>query len=106
MKIYLPRQKLPRVTMARISFGGGDSEHEELDHKHHHAMKKVAHRMEDHPKTWDSYIDQPGGMMSIVEMEYSELMEKKADGSLAGIEKELTDLAAACICALSKMKNM
>lgn len=108
MKIYLPRQKLPRVTMARITFGDDGSEHEEPDHKHkhHQAMKEVADRMEDHPKTWDAYIDQPGGMMSIVEMEYSELMEKKADGSRAGIEKELTDLAAACICALNKMKTM
>lgn len=106
MKIYLPRKKLPRVTLARISFDDDDSGHEDPDHKHHGAMKEVADRMEDHPKTWDAYIDQPGGMMSIVEMEYSELMEKKADGSRAGIEKELTDLAAACICALNKMKTM
>lgn len=47
-----------------------------------------------------------GGLMSIVEMEYKELMTEKADGSHHGIEKELTDLAAACICALRKMKSM
>ena len=41
-----------------------------------------------------------------IEMEYKELMEKKAYGSRAGIEKELTDLAAACICALKKIKHM
>lgn len=33
-------------------------------------------------------------------------MEKKAEGSHTGVEKELTDLVAACICALKKMKEM
>lgn len=44
--------------------------------------------------------------MSVVEMEYKELMDHKASGSRSGMEKELTDLAAACICALHKMKSM
>lgn len=60
-------------------------------------------RMDNPPSTWASYHDNPGGMMSIVEMEYRELMEEKTEGSTSGIKKELTDLAAACIHALKKM---
>lgn len=69
-------------------------------------MAEVHERMVEHPSTWHDYLGKTDGMMSIIEMEYKELMEKKAYGSRAGIEKELTDLAAACICALKKIKHM
>lgn len=80
--------------------------HDSYAGEHGTTMAHVKSRMENPPHTWAAYHDKPGGMMSIVEMEYRELMEKKTEGSTSGIEKELTDLAAACICALKKMKAM
>lgn len=89
----MPRVKLPNVALPRISVGEHHQEH----------LTYVLDRMDNPPSTWASYHDKPGGMMSIVEMEYRELMEEKTEGSTSGIKKELTDLAAACINALKKM---
>lgn len=112
----MPRVKLPKVALPRISVGEYHHEHEKeeykhaysyaRDHEHMAAMSNVLDRMEEPPHTWAAYHDKPGGMMSIVEMEYRELMECKKEGDRAGIMKELTDLAAACTCALQKMKDM
>lgn len=110
----LPHVKLPRVALPTIKVGSDDHEKEEYHHdssatgSHEHvaAMSDVHARMERPPHTWATYHDKPGGMMSIVEMEYRELMECKREGSHEGIKKELTDLAAACLCALTKMKDM
>lgn len=109
----MPRVKLPKVALPRISVGEHHHEYEKEEYKHAHsyardrehmaAMSNVLDRMEEPPHTWASYHDKPGGMMSIVEMEYRELMEEKTEGSTSGIKKELTDLAAACIHALKKM---
>lgn len=77
--------------------------HDSSVSEHGSVMAHVKARMDNPPSTWASYHDKPGGMMSIVEMEYRELMEEKAEGSTSGIKKELTDLAAACINALKKM---
>lgn len=77
--------------------------HDSSVSEHSSVMAHVKARMDNPPSTWASYHDKPGGMMSIVEMEYRELMEEKAEGSTSGIKKELTDLAAACINALKKM---
>lgn len=112
----MPRVKLPKVALPRISVGEHHHEHEKEEYKHAHsyardhehmaAMSNVLDRMEEPPHTWAAYHDKPGGMMSIVEMEYRELMECKKEGNREGIMKELTDLAAACTCALQKMKDM
>lgn len=120
-----PHMRLPRVHMARIVIKT-DHEEEEYDHPHkwHHrkekehdshaygshelspAMADVHERMESPPHTWKEYHGKPGGMMSIVEMEYRELMTRKGEGSVTGMKKELIDLAAACICAAEKMHDM
>ncbi|UGL62517.1 hypothetical protein JLBYU41_66 [Escherichia phage JLBYU41] len=107
MKIRVAGYHLPRVHLPRVVIGGKDNDGDyDRDHEHDSVMGSVIERTKHHPKTWDAHIDKPGGLMSIVEMEYKELMTEKADGSHHGIEKELTDLAAACICALRKMKSM
>lgn len=77
--------------------------HDSYAGEHGSVMANVKARMDNPPSTWESYHDKPGGMMSIVEMEYRELMEEKTEGSTSGVKKELTDLAAACIHALKKM---
>lgn len=106
MKIRYAGYKIPRIHLPRVSIGNDDHDDYERDSKHDSVMGSVMERTKHYPKTWDAHIDKPGGLMSIVEMEYKELMTEKADGSHHGIEKELTDLAAACICALRKMKSM
>ncbi|WPJ68490.1 hypothetical protein OMDBNIEC_00004 [Salmonella phage STP-SP5] len=111
----LPHMKLPKVALPVIRVGDHKKhEHEEYHYDSSHArshesvsaMADVHERMEKPPHTWEAYHDKPGGLMSIVEMEYRELMECKKEGHREGIKKELTDLAAACICALEKMKDM
>lgn len=91
--------------------------HHTHHHKHHHhhakeegevyvapvvipAVAEIVSRLESPPATWRVYKGHSGGAMSIVEMEYRELMQAKAEGTEADIEKELTDLAAACANAL------
>lgn len=107
MKILVAGYHLPRVHLPRVVIGGNSHDRDyDRDHEHDAVMGSVIERTKHYPKTWDAHIDKPGGLMSIVEMEYKELMTEKADGSHHGIEKELTDLAAACICALRKMKSM
>ncbi|HAK2374335.1 TPA: hypothetical protein H1940_004767 [Salmonella enterica] len=108
--IKIAGYRMPRIHLPRIVIGS----HEEKDHYGYHsrahehvsAMAGVHERISNPPHTWEAYHDKPGGMMSIVEMEYKELMEMKEGGSRHKIEKELEDLAAACICALEKMKSM
>lgn len=80
--------------------------HDSYASEHGSVMATIKERMENPPHTWASYHGKPGGMMSIVEMEYTELMDAKSSGSKHSIEKELTDLAAACMCAIKKMKDM
>ena len=107
MKIILAGNHLAREHFPRVVIGGNGHDRDyDRDHEHDAVMGSVIERTKHYPKTWDAHIDKPGGLMSIVEMEYKELMTEKADGSHHGIEKELTDLAAACICALRKMKSM
>lgn len=107
MRLKVAGYHLPRVRLPRITYGESEHErHHKRDHEYDSVMAEVHERMVEHPSTWHNYLDKTDGMMSIVEMEYKELMEKKASGSRAGIEKELTDLAAACICALKKIKHM
>lgn len=117
--IKLAGYRMPRVHLPRISIGGSDhdSEHRKRDHRrgrdrhdygdHEHgaAMAEVMDRTKHYPKTWAAHIDKPGGLMAIVEMEYKELMAEKASGSHHEIVDELTDLAAACICAIHEMKS-
>ena len=107
MKIRYAGYKIPRIHLPRVLIGSDDHDDDyERDSKHDSVIGSVMERTKHYPKTWDAHIDKPGGLMSIVEMEYKELITEKADGSHHGIEKELTDLAAACICALRKMKSM
>lgn len=114
--IGLPHVKLLRVALPYYRIGHEDDHHHKedyqhdgyalRDHEHVSVMADVHERMENPPLTWAAYRDKPGGRMTIVEMEYQELMACKAEGSRAGIVKELEDLAAACLCALDKMKTM
>lgn len=113
--VGVPMVKLPKVALPYIKVGSHrEHEHEEYHHDRSHArshesmaaISDVHERMEQPPHTWEAYHDKPGGMMSIVEMEYRELMECKKEGDRKGVKKELADLAAACICALEKMKDM
>lgn len=107
MRLKVAGYHLPRVRLPRITYG--ESDHDR-NHKRYHeddsVMAEVHERMVEHPSTWYEYLGKTDGMISIIEMEYRELMEKKSYGSRADIEKELTDLAAACICALKKLKHM
>ena len=111
----LPHVRLPTIALPHLVYKSNEHHKEEYrerdklhagDHESMAVMADVHQRMEQPPSTWAAYSSKSGGMMSIVEMEYRELMEKKAEGSHTGVEKELTDLAAACICALKKMKAM
>lgn len=113
----LPKVRVPKIHIALPYYKVGRDDDEYEEEKHHDGISSRSHesvsvmadvheRMEYPPHTWASYDGKPGGMMAIVEMEYRELMECKAEGHKAGIEKELTDLAAACLCALEKMKSM
>lgn len=111
----LPHVKLVHVALPYYRVGHHDHDKEEYrdhdgflvrSHESLPVMADVHERMEDPPHTWAAYRDKPGGRMTIVEMEYQELMTAKAEGSKAGMIKELTDLAAACICAIEKMKSM
>lgn len=96
----------PRVHLPRISIGGKHDRDHDRNDEYDSIMEHVESRAKHYPKTWDSHIGKSGGRMAIVEMEYSELMSVKSSGSHAEIERELLDLAAACICALHKMKSM
>ncbi|UPT52982.1 hypothetical protein [Hafnia phage yong3] len=80
--------------------------HDSYAREHGSIMAAIEARMENPPHTWAAHHGKAGGMMSIVEMEYMELMDAKSSGSKHSIEKELADLAAACMCALKKMKDM
>ncbi|QIN92515.1 hypothetical protein [Phage NBSal001] len=108
--IKIAGYSIPRIHLPRIVIGSHEDkkhdDHHYGDHEHGSAMADVHERISKPPHTWKEYQDKPGGLISIVEMEYKELMAEKADSSKSGIEKELTDLAAACICALKKMKSM
>lgn len=108
--IKIAGYRMPRINLPRIVIGSHEGKdhdgYHSRTHEHGSAMADVHERISNPPHTWEAYHDKPGGMMSIVEMEYKELMAEKANSSKHGIEKELTDLAAACICALKKMKSM
>ena len=95
-----------------------DSSHSESVARHHHdgstaryahhtgehsaAYEAVMERLVDCPTTWEAY-KKDGDYLGIVKMEHSELAAAKASGSQHAIKKELEDLCAACIYALSKM---
>lgn len=64
------------------------------------AMAEVRERLANPPATWRAYAGHSGAMMAIVEMEYKELMAAREGGTSKDVEKELTDLAAACLNAL------
>lgn len=106
MKIRIAGYKLPKIALPRVVIGSHEDKHHDdyhlRDHEHDSIMGNVHERISNPPHTWAAHYDKPGGMMAIVEMEYKELMDRKESGAKAGIEKELTDLAAACICALKK----
>lgn len=70
---------------------------------HHPVVAEVMERMEDHPDTWNAYSKTRQDLVSIVEMEYKELMQAMNMNSEEHVCKELTDLAAACIHALKHM---
>lgn len=105
MRYLIKGYSLPRVHLPRISIDNNRDEHKDV-HDHDPIVSHVKRRVNDPPESWESYSDSKSGAMSIVEMEYNELMAKKSEGSHAGMEKELTDLAAACISALHKFKSM
>ena len=107
MRILIAGYRMPKIHLPRIHIGGDD----EIKHKResYYGDSPIAHVMEkidNKPHTWAAHMGKPDGMMQIVEMEYKELMEKKASGSKSDIRKELEELAAACIVALERMKDM
>ena len=103
MHIKLIGYSIPHMRLAVITHGDGDK----CDHygEHGHIMQRVHKRAKDYPATWREHLAKPGGHMEIVAMEYSELMTQRSGGTREGVEKELTDLAAACICALKHMRG-
>lgn len=66
-------------------------------------MHEVREHLANPPATWRAYAGHSGEMMSIVEMEYRELMQAKESGAAKDIKNELIDLAAACIQAAKTM---
>lgn len=107
MRIVIAGYHMPRIHLPRIHIGGG--EHESMKRESYYGDSPIAHVMEkidNKPHTWAAHMGKPDGMMQIVEMEYKELMEKKASGSKSDMRKELEELAAACIVALERMKDM
>lgn len=103
MHIKLIGYSIPHMRLAVIRHGDDDK----CEHygEHGEVMQRVHSRAKHHPSTWREYIDKPGGHMEIVAMEYGELMTQRSSGTREGIEKELTDLAAACVCALKYMRS-
>lgn len=73
--------------------------HEQHAGEYGSALARVKERLHKHPSTWVAHGTSKSGLMAIVAMEYQELMEAKASGDEKHIEKELCDLAAACIRA-------
>lgn len=67
-------------------------------------LLEISERMENPPATWKSYAGHSNELMGVIDMEYRELVQAKSGGSTADIEKELTDLAAACAKALTEIK--
>lgn len=107
MRIVIAGYHMPKIHLPRIHIGGG--EHESMKRESYYGDSPIAHVMEkidNKPHTWAAHMGKPDGMMQIVEMEYKELMEKKASGSKSDMRKELEELAAACIVALERMKDM
>lgn len=110
MRIVIAGYHMPKIHLPRIHIVG-DDESRSAKHKResYYGDSPIAHVMEkidNKPHTWAAHMGKPDGMMQIVEMEYKELMEKKASGSKSDILKELEELAAACIVALERMKDM
>ena len=97
----------------------GDTHHHVHHHHHgkhegdtHHvanrsvpvsALAAVQDRVGNPPATWGAYDGHPDAMRSIIDMEKHELVQAYASGDVHAIKKELTDLAAACVCALKAM---
>lgn len=77
----------------------GVMHHDQYAGEYGSAMARVKERLHKHPSTWAAHGTSKSGLMAIVAMEYQELMEAKASGDEKHIEKELCDLAAACIRA-------
>lgn len=78
---------------------------EEMKHDRvgHTVMAAVKERLELPPATWATYAGHPGEDMTIVDMEYQELIKARNTGTKVQVRKELTDLAAACAKALIEM---
>lgn len=90
----------PRVHFPVIRIG--DKNDDKSTDEYHEAMADVKHHIKSNPETWRSR----SSLMAIIEMEYSELMTAKSDGSKSKIERELAELAAACVCELHRLKSM
>lgn len=107
MRIVIAGYHMPKIHLPRIHIGGDDHESRKRDSYYGDSpIAYVMEKIDNKPQTWAAHMGKPDGMMQIVEMEYKELMEKKASGSKSDMRKELEELAAACIVALEKMKEM
>lgn len=107
MKYITTRYKLPRLTLPTIRIGErdhyGDKDH---DSGYEPIIKRICDRIDHHPDSWKPYILGGESMVGAVEMEYGEMMDYRQRGDLNGVERELVDIAAACMVALKRMKRM
>lgn len=106
MRIVIAGYRMPKIHLPRIHIGGDDESRKRDSYYGDSPIAHVMEKIDNKPQTWAAHMGKPDGMMQIVEMEYKELMEKKASGSKSDMRKELEELAAACIVALERMKDM
>lgn len=87
--------------------------HKHTHHHHHHSPMSEVHgareseyeHKERHHPTWDKYRGKTDGHMSILEMEFGELMAAYAAGDSVRVYKELCDLEDACDLALKMHRS-
>lgn len=111
MTVRLATYRLPRLT---YSTPENHDYQKEANHYVHYSgtdeydpiMANVHERVKNHSRVMRKHYGKRDGLMPLIKMEYDELIADHADGDAYEIEKELYDLAVACICAISEMKSM
>lgn len=115
MRKYLVVRETGDAEEMSVDIAGPGVYHHTHHHHHHRGgeegyvpvsnpvVEAVHARLENPPATWSAYAGHPNSVMAIIDMEHQELAYAKASGDPVAIEKELVDLAAACICALNAL---
>lgn len=101
MKYITSGYQLPHIVLPRLVIK--EKRHDrstDRDHEHDPIIRRIEHTISRRPESWSGYSDLTGAVI----MEYGEFMTCRSDGDQDGMERELIELAAACICAIKEMK--